>query len=166
MYPCCVKMCDVQPSVVFAFRHVFKFTNSRSKRAVRALVRHGPKKQRVQGPQRGESGCSVEGQRSLQDSLMVAAFAEYSCFPIACLAYMPKTALQCWSFLRPLSAPHNSVESCDICAADSLTVGARSYCRNAHAIQAVERVVPDARKMAKTVLIGSPLTHERFNRRR
>ncbi len=32
--------------------------------------------------------------------------------------------------------------------------------------QAVERVVPDARKMAKTVLIGSPLTHERFNRRR
>eukprot|EP00903_Cladosiphon_okamuranus_P006653 g6496.t1 len=31
--------------------------------------------------------------------------------------------------------------------------------------KAVERVVPDARKMAKTILIGSPLTHERFNRR-
>ncbi|CAM9806742.1 unnamed protein product [Pylaiella littoralis] len=31
--------------------------------------------------------------------------------------------------------------------------------------KAVERIVPDARKMAKTVLIGSPLTHERFNRR-
>nr|ATQ36024.1 prolycopene isomerase-like2 [Petalonia fascia] len=31
--------------------------------------------------------------------------------------------------------------------------------------EAVERVVPDARKMAKTVLVGSPLTHERFNRR-
>lgn len=33
----------------------------RSQRTVRALVRHGPKKQRVQSPQRGEGGCSVEG---------------------------------------------------------------------------------------------------------
>lgn len=32
--------------------------------------------------------------------------------------------------------------------------------------QAVERIVPDVRKRTKTVLIGSPLTHERFNRRR
>ncbi|CAM9406576.1 unnamed protein product [Ascophyllum nodosum] len=31
--------------------------------------------------------------------------------------------------------------------------------------QAVERIVPDVRSRAKTVLVGSPLTHERFNRR-
>ncbi|CAN0502067.1 unnamed protein product, partial [Laminaria digitata] len=31
---------------------------------------------------------------------------------------------------------------------------------------AVERIVPDVRKRVKTVLVGSPLTHERFNRRR
>jgi len=41
-----------------------------------------------------------------------------------------------------------------------------SFRRAGLSAQAVERVVPDARKMAKTVLIGSPLTHERFNRRR
>ncbi|CAM9422293.1 unnamed protein product [Choristocarpus tenellus] len=31
--------------------------------------------------------------------------------------------------------------------------------------KAVERIVPDVRSRAKTILIGSPLTHERFNRR-
>lgn len=75
----------------------------------------------------------------------------------------------------PASRPSQQsfASSCDNCCAtsstDSLTGAAcvlLLFSCARETIQAVERVVPNARKMAKTVLIGSPLTHERFNRRR